>query len=509
MKFVIYARISPRGSGYDADNETSIPMQLQYCRDYAKLHGGTVVGEYVDIFASGKDTDRPQFREMIAQLDDPECPWDCILCYKLSRFSRSRRDCENLFYALTEHGKSFASVTENIDINSISGRAYVGMLQIFNQLEREQCAENVRNRMLTIAKAGGCPNGRAPLGYWRSGKKHDNIIVPDPATAPVMRELFRRFAAREPLTDILRTLPRHLGMQNAIRLLRNPVYVGKVPYAGQVFPGKHEPLVTPEVFDAVQALLPQKSPEIDVRPSRQKFPYILAGILRCSCGRFMTPASAKRGRYHYYQCTDAVHCRARVSAEKLQDAVLAVMRSFRFSRALIDGVIAGIEAERRRQMEQDEPRRRELDRLRAEAEAQRARVFALMTAGNVSAENLEYFNRQLAELTAEVRRLDEERAVLKARLDIARADVRQEVAEFLAELERMQGMFAKIPEDPDVRRTMVRTYIKKISRLDETRWEIVLNVTGERRYVWIENWYTECAPDELPAGFRFAVKIAA
>ena len=111
MKFVIYARISPRGSGYDADNETSIPMQLQACRDYVRLHGGTVVGEYTDTFASGKDTNRPAFRELLAQLDSPDCPWDCIVCYKLSRFSRSRRDCENLFFMLTERGKSFASAT--------------------------------------------------------------------------------------------------------------------------------------------------------------------------------------------------------------------------------------------------------------------------------------------------------------------------------------------------------------------------------------------------------------
>ena len=51
MKYLIYARVSPRGS--DFEGETSIPMQINYCREYVKFHGGQVVGELSDEFFSG------------------------------------------------------------------------------------------------------------------------------------------------------------------------------------------------------------------------------------------------------------------------------------------------------------------------------------------------------------------------------------------------------------------------------------------------------------------------
>ena len=508
IRFVIYARISPRGSGYDADNETSIPMQLQACRDYARIHGGTVVAEYVDTFASGKDTDRPAFREMIAQLDDPNCPWDCILCYKLSRFSRSRRDCENLFYALTERGKSFASVTENIDINSISGRAYVGMLQIFNQLEREQTAEMIRQKMIHIARNGGCPHGKPPVGYKRSGKKHDNVLVPDPEVAPKIRRAFDMARDRVPIIDICR----YLGTctQSVIHILRNRTYIGEIVYAGQTYPGKHDPIIDRATFDAVQALHLRAEAETGhaSRPSAQKFPYTLAGLVRCSCGRYMTPASAKSGKYHYYQCTDTVGCKARVSAEALQDAVFDVLAKVEYSETFLQGVVDGYNAQRRAALRNIDPRRAELRAELAAAEKKRENIIAAIASGMVYAENVHLFNVQLAELAKDAARIAEELKALDVQSEIASRDAGQEIAGFLDALRDMKTHLAAATSDPERLRSFARNHIRKISRLDDAKWEIVLNVTGESRFVYLQEWYTRLAVVELLRGFRFAIKIA-
>lgn len=495
MKFAIYARISPRGSGYDADNETSIPMQLDACRDYVRIHGGTVVGEYVDTFASGKDTNRPQFRELLAQLDSPDCPWDCIVCYKLSRFSRSRRDCENLFFRLTERGKSFASVTENIDINSISGRAYVGMLQIFNQLEREQTAEMIRQKMIHIAANGGCPHGRPPIGYKRSGVKHDNVLIPDPEVAPRIRRAFRMAADRVPVIDICR----YLGQcaQSVMHILRNRTYIGEIVYAGQSYKGKHEPIIDKATFDAVQALHLPPGEGHASRPAAQKFPYSLAGLVHCSCGRYMTPASAKSGRYHYYQCTDAVGCKCRVSSEALQDAVFRLLAEVEYSPDFLRGIVDGYNARRRDALRNIEPARASLRAELAATEKKRENIVAAIASGNIYAENVPVFNAQLAQLAKDAERIADELRALDVQAEIASRDAGQEIAATLDALRNMKRALAVVRNDPDALRAFAQNHIRKISRVNETTWEIVLNVTDEKRYVYLEKWYTRFAIGEL------------
>lgn len=503
VRFVIYARISPRGSGYDADNETSIPMQLQYCRDYAKIHGGTVVGEYVDTFASGKDTDRPAFREMIAQLDDQDCPWDCVLCYKLSRFSRSRRDCENLFYALTERGKSFASVTENIDINSISGRAYVGMLQIFNQLEREQCSENTRNRMIMIARNGGCPHGKPPFGYMRSGVKHDNVLIPHPENAPKVRRAFDLALETNSVFDIARLLG--MSQQNVNLLLKNRTYIGEIVYDGKTYPGKHEPIVDRATFDAVQA---RRFPPIvrnsGIRPIRQKFPYILAGLVRCSCGKYMTPESAKGGAYHYYRCTDNMECKTRVSAERLQDAVLDALAEVEYSQEFIDGVIHGFNDRRRAALRNIEPRRAELRAALKDAEKKRENIIAAIASGMVYADNVPLFNAQLAEIAKDTARMTEELKALDIQAEIAGRDAGNEITGILAALRDMKTVLHAARQDPDMLRAFARQHIRRITRIDAQKWEMVLNVTEEKKFVYLEKWQPRFSGKEL-----FQIKIVA
>ena len=63
----------------------------------------------------------------------------------------------------------------------------LSIFQAFNQFEREQTAENTRNRMISIAAAGGWPAGNPPFGYKR-GAKHDNILKIDPRNSQIVKE---------------------------------------------------------------------------------------------------------------------------------------------------------------------------------------------------------------------------------------------------------------------------------------------------------------------------------
>ncbi len=114
------------------------------------------------------------------------------------------------------------------------------------------------------------------------------------------------------------------------RLLRNPVYVGKVFFRGALHDGPHPHLVDDKVFDRVQALLTERGEDWSKRASATS-PFLLAGLVVCArCGKHFVGTSAvgNRYRYRYYTCSTrqrygTKYCDAeRLPAEELDAAIL-------------------------------------------------------------------------------------------------------------------------------------------------------------------------------------------
>ena len=94
---------------------------------------------------------------------------------------------------------------------------------------------------------------------------------------------------------------------NLHKLLRNVTYIGKVRYKSEVHPGEHQGIITPEIWQRVQALL-QRNGHSGGPLVRNKFGALLKGLLRCSpCGCAMVPSHSTKGdrRYRYYVCSSA------------------------------------------------------------------------------------------------------------------------------------------------------------------------------------------------------------
>ena len=72
------------------DVDLSVSAQLRALNDYARANGYSVAREYVDEAESGRVADRPQFREMIEEDSQPKAPFEVILVWKFSRFTRKR-----------------------------------------------------------------------------------------------------------------------------------------------------------------------------------------------------------------------------------------------------------------------------------------------------------------------------------------------------------------------------------------------------------------------------------
>ena len=107
----LYARVSSDRQ----DVDLSVSAQLRALKDYAKSNGYSVAREYVDEAESGRVADRPQFREMIEEGSQPKAPFEVILVWKFSRFTRKREHAVAFKSMLRRKGVRVVSITEHAD----------------------------------------------------------------------------------------------------------------------------------------------------------------------------------------------------------------------------------------------------------------------------------------------------------------------------------------------------------------------------------------------------------
>ena len=224
----IYARQS-----VDKADSLSIQGQIDLCRQKC----GQEPRVYQDKGYSGKNTDRPAFRQMMEDVEKGLIRK--IVVYRLDRFSRSIADFGRLWEVLQQHGVEFVSINETFDTTTPMGRAMLNIIMVFAQLERETTAERVRDNYYQRAKLGAWPGGPAPFGFsigrlpGPDGKRAPGL-VPNDKTAVVER-IFRDYARTEAtLGSVARDLnadgvpaPKRATWDNVAlsRILHSPLYV--------------------------------------------------------------------------------------------------------------------------------------------------------------------------------------------------------------------------------------------------------------------------------------------
>ena len=108
--------------------------------------------------ASGKNTDRRAFKEMMTFIRDG----DTVICESISRIARNTRDLLSIISELTEKGVEFVSLKESIDTATPQGRFMITVFGALAELERESILERQREG-IEIAKAAGKYKGRKPI----------------------------------------------------------------------------------------------------------------------------------------------------------------------------------------------------------------------------------------------------------------------------------------------------------------------------------------------------------
>jgi site-specific DNA recombinase len=302
---VVYARVSSKEQEREG---FSIPAQLKLLRDYAEANQIEVAGEHVDV-ETAKQSGRANFGEMLRYLrKHPSVR--TLLVEKTDRLYRNLKD----WVTVDELDVEIHFVKEGVVLSqdSRSSEKFMhGIKVLMAKNYIDNLSEETRKGMLEKAEQGIWPTV-APIGYTNIlGPQGKKIIAMDPALAPLVQRLFEWYATgdyslkavakkarREGLVYRKSGAPVSVGTVHTI--LRHRIYTGTFEWLGKIYQGSHEPLVSLDLWNAVQDVLNGRKAS-NIRGSSHDFPF--TGLLTCGhCGCAIV-GEIKKQRYVYYHCT--------------------------------------------------------------------------------------------------------------------------------------------------------------------------------------------------------------
>ena len=303
MRYFLYARKSTD----EPDRQIlSIEAQLAELRDYAQKNGLPIVREFIES-KTAKEPGRELFNDMVAQMEQGAAQG--IVAWHPDRLARNSIDGGRIIY-LVDIGKITALKFPTFWFDPTPQGKF--MLSIaFGQSKYyvDNLSENVHRGLRQKLRNGTWP-GRAPLGYINDlGTK---TILPDKDRVEFVRKTFELYASGNySLAELRRTMnavglkgPRQRGalsISNYQYVLQNPIYYGLMRFRGELYEGKHKPLITKALFDQCQEMFKRKS-KPQPRKGKTMKPFVYRGAFRCaSCGCFITTETQKG--HNYLHCT--------------------------------------------------------------------------------------------------------------------------------------------------------------------------------------------------------------
>lgn len=288
LRIALYVRVSSKEQvdGY------SIGEQIDRLKKYCEAMGWTIFKIYTDPGYSGGNTDRPGLQDMMKDVVAGRI--DKVVVYKLDRLSRSQLDTlyliEKVFLA---NNTDFVSMSENFDTSTPFGRAMIGILAVFAQLEREQIKERMGMGKEARAKDGKWHGGATePIGY-DYNKVTEELKIND-YEAMQVQELYELFLKGTPLRAVER-LFKEKGYthkhgvwdpKTMRRVMRSKTYLGYIKHRDEWYPGDHDPIIDEETHRKAVKLLDNRAEQYrlsGVKPGAQTT--YLGGLLHCKhCG---------------------------------------------------------------------------------------------------------------------------------------------------------------------------------------------------------------------------------
>ena len=357
-RWVSYLRVS---TVEQAEKELSLSAQRHSTKEFAERYGGVIDRHYLEPGASGTDTHRPVFNELLGDALAPGSTIAVIVVHHTSRFTRDATHARVVKKELRRAGVRVLSVTQELADDPM-GTLMEGFFECIDQYESEVNGLRTAAAMREAAKQGFYPGGLTPYGFCkvpvevRTGKKPRYKLAVQPDEAEILRTMYRlsitgsgALKVAEALNALgFRTRKGNLWDKGAvIQTLRQSAAGGVVRWGvhrhGKLQPPDTwitlpvEPIIDAKTYALVKELREQRRPtELPGRASAK--PRALTGLARCGlCGSsYQLETSGKSldgATYSYcdYNCRKTLRagkkaCRGfRVRVEDLDSAVLAAI----------------------------------------------------------------------------------------------------------------------------------------------------------------------------------------
>lgn len=318
---VIYTRVSTEKQ----TNNFSLQTQSEKCCQCALICELSIVKKFGGVSDSAKSDDRKEFQEMLKFVKNAKNKIGYIIVSDFDRFSRTGMGAvvikEELYrkFGIKTIDASTTSITDSIGEDGITNVRIV-LANIENELRKKKSVDGSVKRLEL-----GYWCGKPTLGYTQL----DKFTLEFTKEAEHIKSAFEMKSNGYSNTDILkkiRALGSSITKSSLSRYLTNPFYCGIINNKhlnGRVIQGKHEPLISQELFLKVNNV---EIVSKDYKTSKMDENRPLQGDLKCSCGGVFT-GYVKKVKHHYYKCNK---CKHNSSVKPLNDLFEQLLRQYNF-----------------------------------------------------------------------------------------------------------------------------------------------------------------------------------
>jgi site-specific DNA recombinase len=313
MNVVIWARVSSReqSEGYSLD------AQIRINRDKAEREGWKILREFVVAESARRGAERIVFNEMFqwVKKNAKRMKIDAILAHKLDRICRNMRDAVRVQELEDAIGVKTIFVDNEFGPGA-AGALSFNVMAAVSQYYSDNLRQEVRKGQEEKVRQGWLPCG-VPYGYMNSGDR-DEPITPHPVKSKLVVRAFQLYSQGGMTFDMIgeqlhregyiyRPSTPRMSPGSISYMMANRFYVGDIVWRGQIYPGKHRPLIERHTFQLCRALLKGKNR----RTKRQTHTFANGLILCDHCGSMITGECIRRKlsgggvRLHtYYRCAN-------------------------------------------------------------------------------------------------------------------------------------------------------------------------------------------------------------
>ena len=372
QKCDIYTRVSTsmQVEGYSLD------AQKDKLKKYADYQEMSIVGEYSDEGKSGKSVEgRPQFKQMLADVESGKDNVDYVLVFKLSRFGGNAADVLSSLQKMQDYGVNLICVEDGIDSSKDAGKLMISVLSAVAEIERENILVQTMEGRRQKAREGRWNGGFAPYGY--ELVNGELIIAED--EAEIIRIIYDKFVNTTMGMAAIAAFLNNSGYKKKLRqnntiegfstsfvkgVLDNPIYCGKLAFGrrkNEKIPGTrneyhivkqkdyllsdgvHEAIISEEMWNQAHRKR-QETGVLQVKTHSLEHEHILSGIIKCPvCGSGMYGNVNRKKHsdggyykdYFYYACkhrklVDGHRCtyKRQWNEDKINAAVEEIIRKF-------------------------------------------------------------------------------------------------------------------------------------------------------------------------------------